>query len=266
MNYLDISEISSSIAYYGTNYPLFQIDGEGPLKKTKVNSFKITKTAISNQQFSQFIKDTNYITDAEKFGWSFVYIDSLLDKFLINEVSQELPLWCKIENCNWKFPKGHKYKVKNFDNLPVVHVSWNDAQAFANWVGGRLPSELEWEHAARGGLGDVIYPWGDDHPSEIDKKCHFGMSYLQDPNADLIGPIDVKSFDSNGYGLYNMVGNVWEWTKTIKKNINKDSSQIILKGGSYLCHPKRCYRYRIASKIFNTKNTSTGHIGFRVVF
>lgn len=263
---LDITTIPSARAYFGTDYPLFPIDGEGPLKRVQVNSFKITKTAITNFHYSQFVNNTNYITDAEKFGWSFVYKDSLINKSKINEISQEHPLWCKIENANWKFPKGQGYKVKNFNNLPVVHISWNDAQAFADWVGGRLPSEIEWEHAARGGLGDVIYPWGDKHPSKSDKKCNFGLSYLEAPKADIIGPIDVKSFNSNGYGLYNMVGNVWEWTQNFNKMVKQDNAQIVLKGGSYLCHPKRCYRYRIASKIFNTHNTSTGHIGFRVVF
>ncbi|MBJ58033.1 MAG: sulfatase modifying factor 1 (C-alpha-formyglycine- generating enzyme 1) [Rickettsiales bacterium] len=262
---LDIAKIPTSIGYFGTNYPLFPNDGEGPLQRIKVQSFKITTTAITNSQFLQFVKDTNYTTDAEKYGWSFVYRDSLIDKSKIREVSQELPLWCKIKDANWKFPKGQNYNVKNFDNLPVVHISWNDAQAYADWIEGRLPTEIEWEHAARGGLGDVIYPWGDEHPSSSDKKCNFGLSNIESPKADLIGPIDVKSFDSNGYGLYNMVGNVWEWTQTINKKVQQDS-QIVLKGGSYLCHPKRCYRYRIASKIFNTHNTSTGHIGFRVVF
>ena len=120
---LDIATIPSAKAYFGTDYPLFPIDEEGPLKRVQVNSFKITKTAITNFHYSQFVNDSNYITDAEKFGWSFVYRDSLIDKSKIYEVSKELPLWCKIENCNWKFPRGNMYKVKNFDNLPVVHVS-----------------------------------------------------------------------------------------------------------------------------------------------
>lgn len=257
-------------ALIGTDNPVFPGDGEGPLRQTTISPFTITPTAITNLQFAEFVFETGYKTEAERFGWSFVFRNAVEDKRLIDTYAEAVPWWCKIKAADWLDPKGPATQIDNFAYLPVVHVSWNDAAAFAMWAGGRLPSELEWEHAARGGLQDVRYPWGDDAPNEGDCKCHVGQIKAPHLRAREIGPVRADSYEANGYGLFNMVGNVWEWTTdTASSPATDDKSALprkILKGGSYMCHPDTCFRYRIAARISNTLDATTGHMGFRVVF
>lgn len=164
--------------------------------------------------------------------------------------------------------------------MPVTHVAWEDARAFAEWAGGRLPREAEWEHAARGGLGDVRFPWGDEEPT--DGNVHLANIWQGDfPHKDTgadgyAGPAPVMAFEPNGYGLHQMAGNVWEWTaepfrvrgaSAAARRINAASKgRKLLKGGSFLCHRSYCYRYRIAARTGNTPDSTTGHMGFRVVY
>lgn len=254
----------------GTNRPIFPMDGEGPARQMDIDPYLITSTTITNDQFEAFTVDTGYISEAEGFGWSFVFRDEVEDKTLIKSEVANLPWWCKIEGASWHQPKGPGSKIKDRGNVPVVHVSWNDALEFADWVGGRLPTEIEWEHAARGGSGDVLYPWGDAEPTPDNPRCHFGQIALDASHHGEIGPVSADEFESNGYGLYNFVGNVWEWTSVqVLQHVPQPPTmpaQYILKGGSYLCHPKHCYRYRIAARISNTPDSTLGHTGFRVVF
>jgi formylglycine-generating enzyme required for sulfatase activity len=160
---------------------------------------------------------------------------------------------------------------------PVVHMSWNDAKAYAAWVGGRLPTEAEWEHAARGGLGDVRFPWGDRDPNDEDFfPCNIWQGNFPDENLVLDGhaaTAPALSFEPNGYGLFNMSGNIWEWTadtlrlKSLKRaarqRMKTQRGWKILKGGSFLCHRSYCYRYRIAARSYNAPDSSTSHLGFR---
>ena len=230
----------------------------------------MTATAVTNQQFATFVGATGYRTEAERYGWSFVFAGALGRTEHVEGRVAELPWWCGVQGADWLHPKGRDSSIADRERLPVVHVSYNDAAAFAMWCGGRLPTEVEWEHAARGGKSDVRYPWGDDEPNAADPKCHFGKTGSPAADPEEVGPVAADSFAANGYGLYNMVGNVWEWTSS---GFDAGCGSLpglvprkTLKGGSYMCHPHYCFRYRIAARISNTIDTSTGHTGFRVVF
>lgn len=267
---IETVSIPGGRALMGTNKPIFPGDGEGPLREVNVNAFRMTPTAITNRQFAAFVRETGYVTEAERFGWSFVFKGALTHTEFAEDQVAALPWWCKVKNANWHAPTGPESRSANFECLPVVHVSFNDAAVFAMWSGGRLPTEAEWEHAARGGLADVRFPWGDDEPVAVDPKCHVGQANLPGLAPDEIGPLAANVFSANGYGLYNMVGNVWEWTSCNAEPERAATTSLaplkMLKGGSYLCHRNACFRYRIAARISNTIDTSTGHTGFRVVF
>lgn len=161
-----------------------------------------------------------------------------------------------------------------------MQVSWNDAKAYAAWTGGRLPSEAEWEHAARGGQGDVPFPWGSTQPNDTDSfPCNIWQGTFPHSNTAADGyeaTAPARSFEPNAYGLYNLVGNVWEWTqdtyriKSLKASVKERLKEMpgfkVSKGGSFLCHRSYCYRYRIAARSGTSPDTGTPHQGFRVVW
>lgn len=264
------SKVPGGIGYQGTDSPIYPGDGETPFRSSEIIPFSITCTTITNWQFASFVKATNYITEAERFGWSYVYREAVLDKDLIDQSVLGLSWWCKIDGASWRTPKGPSRTLQLYKNHPVVHVSYNDALAFANWIGGDLPTEAEWEHAARGGQKDVRYPWGNHELNQKSPQCHVGQIMLKDVSVTKIGPVEEESFAPNGYGIFSMVGNVWEWTRDTADekadNVEGANPRKILKGGSYMCHHHSFFRYRIAARISNTIDTSTGHTGFRVVF
>lgn len=274
--------IPGGVGLLGTSKPLIRSDGEGPLRKGRVQSLSISIGSITNAEFSAFVAETAYITEAEHLGWSFVFWSQVPESVGETQSVPGSPWWRRVDGASWQRITGPECDLVNqLPDHPVVHVSWNDARAYASWVGGRLPTELEWEHAARGGLGDVRYPWGDDEPDdEQTLLCNIWQGRFPRTNTARDGyetTAPARSFEPNGYGLYNMVGNVWDWTadtfrmpsQSARPGAQVSEEQITMKlakGGSFLCHKSYCHRYRIAARIANTVDSATTHMGFRVVW
>lgn len=258
----------------------FPADGEGPIRQVKIDPFLIDQTAVTNAEFKHFIEDTGYVTDAEQYGWSFVF-DLFVSKNTWNEVKSRVkaaPWWLVVHGATWDHPEGKDSHIHNRMQHPVTHISWNDAVTFCEWSGKRLPTEAEWEFAARGGLEQKKYPWGDNlHPKGM-HYCNIWQGKfpeMNDKKDGYAGTAPVNTFPANGYGLYNMSGNVWEWcadwfTKRIHKTGGKHNPHgpktgetRVMRGGSYLCHYSYCNRYRVAARTSNTPDSSTGNIGLR---
>lgn len=265
----------------GTSRPEIPDDGEDPIRNTRVKPFRIGATTVTNAQFAQFIDATGYVTEAERFGWSFVFWQQVPEGFGPTLGVKDVEWWRRVPGAYWRDINGPGTMDEVWDpDHPVVHISWNDAQAYAKWVGGRLPTEAEWEHAARGGLGDVRFPWGDLEPNDTDfQPCNIWQGRFPEVNTAKDGFLTTapaKHYDPNGYGLYNMVGNVWEWTsepfriKSLKKHVRQRLDGMkgykLSKGGSFLCHASYCYRYRIAARSGTSPDSTTTHQGFRVVW
>ncbi len=276
----DAVEIPGGTALIGTDTPVYPVDGEGPLKRTRVKPFRMDACTVTNARFQAFVEDTGHVTDAERLGTSFVFAGLLPPENRALPRVAEAPWWCETPGADWREPLGPGSSGKCDPDNPVVHISWHDARAFAAWAGGRLPGEAEWEHAARGGLGDARFPWGDAEP---DDTTHFPCNIWQGtfPDTDLgrdgyAGLAPARSFAPNGYGLFNMVGNVWEWTaepfkvRSLKKSVRAvhgaKKGYKLVKGGSFLCHLSYCYRYRIAARSGTSPDSSTSHTGIRLVY
>ncbi len=274
-------DIPGGKALLGTGTPILPDDGEGPLRQKRVAPFRIAKTAVTNAQFACFVEDTGFVTEAERIGWSFVFHRQVADGVPDTLGVQSLEWWRCVDGACWRDIDGsHLDTARRLPDHPVVHVSWNDAQAYARWAGGRLPTEAEWEHAARGGLGDVRFPWGDEEPDDTAHfPCNIWQGRFPDQNLGLDGFLataPAESFAPNGFGLYNMVGNVWEWTVEpfVVRSLRRQARALqqsrrgyrLLKGGSFLCHKSYCYRFRIAARSGNSPDSATTHQGLRVVW
>ncbi|MBT0957526.1 formylglycine-generating enzyme family protein [Alphaproteobacteria bacterium KMM 3653] len=273
--------IPGGTALIGTAEPFLPADEESPPRFKKVKPFRMGRAAVTNAEFARFIEETAYVTEAERFGWSFVFYSDLAEGHAETEGVQGVDWWRRSNGANWRDINGPGSQAQAWHpDHPVVQVSWNDARAYAKWAGGRLPSEVEWEHAARGGQGDVRFPWGDKEPNDTDTfPCNIWQGQFPHMNSAADGyktTAPAQSFDSNAYGLFNMVGNVWEWTaepfrlKSLRRGARDQQAARrgykLLKGGSFLCHRSYCYRYRIAARTGNAPDTSTTHQGFRMVW
>ena len=277
-----IVAIPGGRAEIGTDTPIFESDGEGPRRFVTLSPFRLDEAAVTNARFQRFVAATGHVSEAERFGWSFVFAGHLPADDAGSAQVTGAEWWRKVEGACWHAPEGPASDLAERMDHPVVHISHRDALAFAAWAGGRLPSEAEWEHAARGGLSGAMFPWGDREPDDTDfLPCNIwqGSFPAHDTGADgYRGTAPACAFAPNGYGLFQMCGNVWEWNadafrvrslKRTARTLNMTAAREgrhVLKGGSFLCHRSYCFRYRIAARIGNTPDTSTSHTGFRVAY
>lgn len=264
------------------------LDNERTLVNVTVDDFLIDATTVTNKDFNQFILETGYVTDSEKYGWSSVFYNLLDEK--VKEESKRMPnipWWYAVSGASWKSPEGPESSIKERMDHPVVHVSHNDAVAYCEWAEKRLPTEAEWEIAAKGGSDNDLYPWGTEKvPNGVYHSNVFQGDFPNDnTEADgYLGTAPVKEYYPNDYGLYQVIGNVWEWCsnparidldifkekssqsfwREVKLNSNTEKEYAI-KGGSFLCHPSFCNRDRISSRSGNTANSASSNMGFRCV-
>ncbi len=262
----------------------FPEDGEGPAREVHVDAFYIDQHAVTNAEFYQFVDDTGYTTDAEQYGWSFVFENHLseADQQYVIDSAEAAPWWAAVQGASWYRPEGPSSSIDDRLNHPVRHVSWNDARAYADWAGKRLPTEAEWEKAARGGLHQATYPWGDELRPDGEHKCNIWQGNFPEHNTGedgFLATAPVDEFNQNEYDLYNVAGNVWEWCGDwfspdyhttddyVRTNPTgpESGNARVMRGGSFLCHQSWCNRYRVAARSKNTPDSSTSNIGFRTV-
>ncbi len=240
-----------------------------------VGDFKIDAHEVTNAQFSEFVDATGYITVAEVAPSPSDYPEIPPDKlkagsavFATTNSEQFMSWWNFVEGANWKHPAGPNSNLQGIEQHPVIHIAYQDALAYAEWKGGDLPTETEWEYAARGGLEGKPFEWGDIGPDEGPARANTWQGQFPVENTvrdGYEGSAPVGCFEPNGYGLFDMTGNVWEW---VKDDYNYPNNGIdgLMKGGSFLCAANFCARYRPGARHAQERNFSTNHIGFRVVY
>lgn len=284
---------------------------EYPKHKVSVKGFWMDTHEVTNAQFREFVEATGYLTTAEKApDWEEIKkqlppgtpkpADELLvaSSLVFTPPNRPISLnnasqwWSWVADASWKHPEGPSSDIKGKDNFPVIHISWDDAMAYAKWAGKRLPTEAEWEWAARGGKENNIYPWGNEGIDKGVVKANSWQGQFPNNNAlrdGFYGLSPVKSFAPNGYGLYDMAGNVWEWCadwyhSDYYKTANKSSGitdpqgspvsydpmestvpKRVVRGGSFLCNDSYCSGYRVAARMKSSPDTGLSHTGFRCV-
>lgn len=257
-------------------------DGEGPVRPVSLSPFSIDTYPVTNADFAEFVRATGYVTDAERFGNSFVFHLQVPEERydeLVEDTLAAAPWWCLVHGASWRTPEGPGSSIDARMTHPVVHVSWNDAMAYAAWSGASLPTEAQWEYAARGGLEQRLYPWGDELTPQGRHMCNVWQGEFPVVNTAEDGfaaTCPVDAFPPNGYGLYSMIGNTWEWCADFWGTAfsgapSRDpqgppnGAGRVMKGGSYLCHASYCNRYRPAARTQNTPDSAASNIGFRCV-
>ncbi|NHI17664.1 formylglycine-generating enzyme family protein [Microbacterium sp. CBS5P-1] len=256
-------------------------DGETPVHEVALSAFEIDATSVTNEAFARFVDATGYVTEAESFGFSAVFhlaVDAP-DGDIIGQ-APGTPWWYGVKGADWRRPHGRNSGIDDRADHPVVHVSWNDAQAYCAWAGRRLPTEAEWEYAARGGLESAKFPWGDEPVDDGGWRANIWQGVFPTQNTledGFLTTAPVRSFAPNGYGLWQPIGNVWEWCQDFfdpgyyRRSPAADpagpetGASRILRGGSYLCHDSYCNRYRNSARSQNTPDSSMGNAGFRTV-
>jgi sulfatase modifying factor 1 len=260
-------ELGGGAFQMGTEDPDgFPQDGEGPVRTVVLEPFAIDACAVTNARFAEFAAATGHVTDAERYGWSFVFGALLPDDFPDTSALVGAEWWRQVFKADWSRPEGPGSSWEGREEHPVVHVSWNDAGAYCAWAGKRLPSEAEWEFAARGGLVQQRFPWGDELEPEGGHRMNVWQGSFPDRNTEedgYFGTAPVDAFPPNGYGLHNTSGNVWEWCAEDFRDPRGVVIGKAIRGGSYLCHHSYCNRYRVAARTSNTADSSSGNTGFR---
>ena len=266
--------------HFGEGYAA---DGETPVHDVTLTPYSVDATAVTNAQFATFVKETGHLTGAEEFGVSAVFHlawqanPDRKERDVLNEAAGT-PWWLAVRGADWRSPEGPGSDVTRRQNHPVVHVSWYDAAAYAAWAGKRLPTEAEWERAARGGLAGARFAWGDELTPRGRWQCNIWQGDFPQHNTEEDGYLTtapVKTFAPNGFGLYNTAGNVWEWcadwfdagwyaaSPAADPQGPESGEQRVMRGGSYLCHHSYCHRYRVAARSSNTPESTSGNTGFR---
>ncbi|KAM9185778.1 formylglycine-generating enzyme isoform 2-T2 [Dugong dugon] len=271
--------IPAGVFTMGTDDPKIQQDGEAPARRVMINAFYMDAYEVSNAEFEKFVNSTGYLTEAEKFGDSFVF-EGMLSEQVKTDIQQAVaaaPWWLPVKGANWRHPEGPDSTVVHRLDHPVLHVSWNDAVAYCTWAGKRLPTEAEWEYSCRGGLENRLFPWGNKLQPKGQHYANVWQGEFPVSNTGedgFRGTAPVNAFPPNGYGLYNIVGNAWEWTSdwwtvhhSAEEVVNPkgppSGKDRVKKGGSYMCHKSYCYRYRCAARSQNTPDSSASNLGFR---
>ncbi|WP_316829281.1 formylglycine-generating enzyme family protein [Pedobacter aquatilis] len=298
----------------GAEFTMGAVDKEGradeyPQHQVKLSSYWIDVTEVTNAAFKKFVDATGYQTTAERIpDWNemqkqlppgtpkppdSVFVAASLVFYQpksVTNLDDASQWWRWVKGADWKHPHGPKSNIKEKDNYPVVHVSWDDAMAYCKWAGKRLPTEAEWEYAARGGLKDALYPWGNEALDKGKAKANTwqGNFPLKNTSKDgFYGLAAVKQFQPNDYGLYDMAGNVWEWcsdwyrpdyyqtvgTLTTNPQGPNDSydpmepsvPKKVVRGGSFMCNSSYCKGYRVTSRMKTSTDTGLEHTGFRCV-
>ena len=274
------AQVPAGVFTMGTDDPRgYAADGEGPAHEVELASYDIAVHAVTNDDFARFADATGYRTTAEEAGDSFVFGGLLHDDFPPTQGLAAAPWWRLVEGASWRHPEGPQSDLDGRGDHPVVHVSWYDAQAYAAWSGTRLPTEAEWERAARGGREGSHYPWGDEREPGAEHRMNTWQGDFPRTNTredGWLGTCPVGTFPPNDLGLHEVTGNVWEWCAdwfdprwyAVSPRHSPagppDGHARVMRGGSYLCHDSYCWRYRVDARSSNTPDSSTGNLGFRV--
>ena len=275
-----------------------------PIHRVYVDGFYMDKTDVTNAQFAAFVKATGYVTIAEKTPTAEEFPGAPPENLVAGSVvfsapkgpvplNDHLQWWSYVKGASWRHPTGPSSSIVGRDNYPVVQIAYPDAEAYAIWAHKRLPTEAEWEFAARGGLSGKLYDWGDDFKPQGKWMANTHQGHFPDTNAGTdgyVGLAPVAMFPANGYGLYDMAGNVWQWTSDwyrpdyysqlaqaggVARNPTGPESSLdpaepgqqkkVHRGGSFLCTDQYCSRYMVGTRGKGEISTGTNHLGFRCV-
>ncbi|MDO5644765.1 MAG: formylglycine-generating enzyme family protein [Dermabacter sp.] len=244
------------------------LDAEGPVRSITVPGFRIDPFLVTNEEFAAFVDDTGYVTVAEEFEWSFVFAGHLDERTRESSpLPPYTPWWRAVLGARWDQPEGPGSTVADRARHPVVHMALRDADAFARWCGLRLPTEAEWEKAARGGLEQARYAWGNDlHPGGA-HMCNIFQGEFPTHNTCADGfaaTSPVGAYPPNGFGLFDVAGNVWEWCRDAWDVSAGEGSARVIRGGSFLCHDSYCNRYRVAARTSSGADDTSSNKGMRL--